>query len=414
MPIQGLKYNIPAGGEQHQVFQATGSFTAYNPNDGYALLALDRTATLLDFDHKLPSQSGGHFPGPINSYLSIRYVDQSGGGLQGQVIVYPAPQQLQIPQFWSIGRAIQTQSTTMDIIEGTQPPPPAAGTCRIWADANGNLFHMHSDGSDPEIWDTRLSLGGALAGTVPNPSLSWHDPESRVPDKTWIVGGAGPSAIPAQNLIRKNEFGYAGGQNYTSIQIGSGPSIALGADVSQPAGGNFNGTNEVIIPNNWRITQINSGATDFLNGILIINNGVVSPVSIILPSGSTTRGVNSYSGAPSWSTGPGTAQTPVFVQGATTSPFARVDVQLYLQNTAANALTYVWLYLDGTSQGIYWAGSHGVANAPLGVAFSTRIYLGSSGTHTVTVWLTNAAGGGTLSFGGIGSQMWMTEEKGPG
>src|SRR5215472_10416301 len=114
MPIQGLKYNIPAGGEQHQVFQATGSFTAYNPNDGYALLALDRTATLLDFDHKLPSQSGGHFPGPINSYLSIRYVDQSGAGLAGQIMVYASPELTQIPYFWSIGRALLSQVTSVD------------------------------------------------------------------------------------------------------------------------------------------------------------------------------------------------------------------------------------------------------------------------------------------------------------
>lgn len=172
MPIQGLKFNIPASTEQHQSFQATGSFTAYNPNDGYALVALDRTATALDFDHKLPSQSGGHFPGPINSYLSILYVDQSGGGLTGQVIVYPVPELIQVPRFWSIGRAVQSQSTQLDIVEGTAPPFPPAGICRIWADVNGNLFHTHSDGSDPELWDTRLTFGGVLTGSCPNPGLA--------------------------------------------------------------------------------------------------------------------------------------------------------------------------------------------------------------------------------------------------
>src|SRR5215471_16059556 len=118
MPIQGLKFNINSGTERHQSFQATGSFTAYNPNDGYALVALDRTATLLDFDHKLPSQSGGHFPGPINSYLSIYFVDQSGAGLAGQVIVYGSADVIQIPTFWSIGRAIQSQVTSVDVIQG--------------------------------------------------------------------------------------------------------------------------------------------------------------------------------------------------------------------------------------------------------------------------------------------------------
>src|SRR5262252_2265770 len=126
MPIQGIKFDIPAGQEAHRSFQATGSFTAYNPNDGYALIALDRTATILDYDHKVPSQSGGHFPGPVNSYLSIRYVDQAGGGVGGQLIVYGSPDILQIPRFWSIGRAIQTQVTSMDVVQGTQPGNPAA------------------------------------------------------------------------------------------------------------------------------------------------------------------------------------------------------------------------------------------------------------------------------------------------
>src|SRR5215831_519151 len=126
MPIQGLKFNIPTGQERHLTFQATGSFTSYNPNDGYALVALDRTATLLDYDHKLPSQSGGHFPGPINSYLSIYYSDQSGSGLAGQIIVYASPQLLQVPQFWSIGRAVQSQVTSVDLVQGPQPGNPPA------------------------------------------------------------------------------------------------------------------------------------------------------------------------------------------------------------------------------------------------------------------------------------------------
>src|SRR5215471_15452985 len=151
MPIQGLKFNIPTGTESHLSFQATGSFTAYNPNDGYALIALDRTCTLLDFDHKLPSQSGGHFPGPINSYLSIYYMDQSGAGLQGQIIVYASPDVVQIPRFWSIGRAIQAQVNSMDLIQGPQPANPPSGVDRLWADSSGNVYHLHSDSTNCQL-----------------------------------------------------------------------------------------------------------------------------------------------------------------------------------------------------------------------------------------------------------------------
>lgn len=174
MPIQGLKFNIPTSTEQHLSFQATGSFTAYNPNDGYALVALDRTATLLDYDHKLPSQSGGEFPGPINSYLSMYYVDQSGSGVPGQVIVYAMPQALQIPRFWSIGRAIQTQVTSVDFVQGVQPPNPPANTTRLWVDSNGHLNVLQSNGTSYNVLDSNnapaiiggTALGADLYGTV--------------------------------------------------------------------------------------------------------------------------------------------------------------------------------------------------------------------------------------------------------
>jgi len=172
MPIQGLKFNIPTGQERHLSFQATGSFTAYNPNDGYALIALDRTASPVDYDHKLPSQSGGQFPGPINSYLSIYYLDQGGGGISGQIIVYASPQATQIPQFWSIGRAVQTQVTAMDIVQGSQPGNPPASVGRLWVDNNYNLHLLHSDGTDQFEIDNNDVLGGILSGTLLNPQFS--------------------------------------------------------------------------------------------------------------------------------------------------------------------------------------------------------------------------------------------------
>lgn len=191
MPIQGLKFNIPSSGERHLSFQATGSFTSYNPNDGYALIALDRTATLLDYDHKLPSQSGGHFPGPINSYLSIFYLDQSGAGVAGQIIVYASPDTVQIPTFWSIGRAVQSQVTAVDLVIGTQPGNPPANSVRMWVDAQGDLHLLDSAGVDNEVLDqsnfagyvqpliNATTLGGYLRGTIANAIIS-------VPNNNWV------------------------------------------------------------------------------------------------------------------------------------------------------------------------------------------------------------------------------------
>jgi len=251
MPIQGLKYTIAAGGEQHQSFQATGSFTAYNPNDGYALIALDRTATTLDYDHKLPSQSGGHFPGPVNSYLSIRYVDQSGGGLPGQVIVYPSPQTLQIPQFWSIGRAIQTQATTLDIIEGTQPPVPATGTCRMWADVNGLIHHIHSDGTDTILPD-KLQNGCILSYMLALPV-----------DVAGFIrssGTTGGAPLSGAGIELLNNAGTATLQGFNRSSSAYMPTQVVGSTVtiSSQSGGRVilspNGTGSVVITNQDRYT----------------------------------------------------------------------------------------------------------------------------------------------------------------
>jgi len=76
-----------------------------------------------------------------------------------------------------------------DLTEGPQPAFPPVGVCRLWADANGNLFHLHSDGTDPEIWDTRLPLGGILSGTLPNAQLS------RLLTMTDLAAGAASAGI---------------------------------------------------------------------------------------------------------------------------------------------------------------------------------------------------------------------------
>lgn len=174
MPIQGLQFTIPSGQEGHQSYQATGSFIVYNPNDGVAYVATDRTATSLLWDYKVPSQSGGRFPGPINSYLSIYYTDQSGTNATGQVVVYASPEPVNIPHFWSIGRALLTQTNSMDIVQGAQPANPGAGISRLWSNTSGSLHILLPNGTDKVVLDSSnyasyvntLPLGGDLFGTI--------------------------------------------------------------------------------------------------------------------------------------------------------------------------------------------------------------------------------------------------------
>lgn len=171
MPIQGLNFTILASHEAHQSYQSTGSFIVYNPNDGVAFVATDRTATGLSWDYKVPSQSGGKFPGPINSYLSIYYLDQSGGGAPGQIVVYASPETVNIPYFWSIGRATQIQSSSLDIVGGPQPGNPGAGIGRLWIDGGGHLNVLQPSGAnylelDSANYNSVIVLGGDLYGSI--------------------------------------------------------------------------------------------------------------------------------------------------------------------------------------------------------------------------------------------------------
>lgn len=180
MPIQGLNFKVLSGFEGHQSYQSTGSFTVYNPNDGVAFVATDRTATGLSWDYKVPSQSGGRFPGPINSYLSIFYLDQSGGGAPGEIVVYAQPEQINVPYFWSIGRAVQSQSSSLDIVGGPQPGNPGAGIGRLWIDTGGHLNVLQPSGANYLVIDSNnlaanvqplinaTTLAGDLFGTIGN------------------------------------------------------------------------------------------------------------------------------------------------------------------------------------------------------------------------------------------------------
>lgn len=269
------QYRVPTG------YQAP-SVAILNPNDGVAYVARNRQAdanSTAGWDYKVPSQSYAYLPGPYQT-AGVYYLDQSGSGRSGEITVYDTYDKYAIPHFNAIGRAVLAAGTVMDITEGTQPQNPGIGVCRLWADNQGNLYHLHSDGSTPELWDTRLAFGGSLTGTVPNPGLNYADTGAWLPDKTWFIGGPQVAGGAAQrNMLRKTEYGYgAPTSTSTSIEIADqSSSVSLGVNVDSIAGGNFRGNRELIIPNDWQITQVNAAGTDFIMPVLSIINGSVNP-----------------------------------------------------------------------------------------------------------------------------------------
>src|SRR5215831_12694646 len=98
------------------------SVAVLNPNDGVLYLKMNSDAgpTPAQWDWRLPSQSYGLFPGPWVS-LGLYYLDQSGTGRSGDFNVYDSTAKLPVPVIQAIGRAVQGQSSAVDITQGAQP-----------------------------------------------------------------------------------------------------------------------------------------------------------------------------------------------------------------------------------------------------------------------------------------------------
>lgn len=188
------------------------SVRVLNPNDGVAYITRNRDCISTNsgaWDWKIPSQSYAILgPGPWQT-IGVYYLDQSGSGRQGDFVVYPSFTVSEEPFFVSIGRAIATQVTSMDVTEGTQPANPPIGIDRIWADSNGLIHHLHSNGVDTILVDPLQTgvvngnmlgagaaagnvgtLGGASAGTgsvLPNIGINYVNAAG---NNDVITGGA--------------------------------------------------------------------------------------------------------------------------------------------------------------------------------------------------------------------------------
>jgi len=165
--------------KSHSEVQSLG---VLNPNDGIVYIKLNGPATFQtpEYDWKLPSQSYGLFPGPWQS-VGLYYQDESGTARSGDIDVYESDiQQPDIPAIVAIGRAVQGQSSAMDVVQGPQPGNPGAGVSRLWVDPSGHLNILQPNGTNYGVIDTNnlaanvgpvinnTALGGDLFGTVSN------------------------------------------------------------------------------------------------------------------------------------------------------------------------------------------------------------------------------------------------------
>lgn len=173
----GQVVSIPSGTHNQQFVPSGATYPSVailNPNDGIVFVSQNRDTTGTNtgqWDYKVPSQSYAALPGPWQS-VGMFYLDQSGSGAAGQVTIYPVNIILPYPDFHSIGRALQTIGTALDITESVQPANPGSGILRLWADTSDFLHGLNSAGVDATMIDTLTTLGGVLTGHMPNPSIA--------------------------------------------------------------------------------------------------------------------------------------------------------------------------------------------------------------------------------------------------
>src|SRR5215471_1581809 len=197
------------------------SLSLLNSNDGVCYVKINGFAGNAppNWDWKVPSQSYCQLPGPWES-LGVFYVDQSGSNRNAEVNVYELDSQISVPSFIAIGRAVQMAGSTMDISEGNQPSNPPLGTCRLWSDGQGVVHHLHSDGTDYQLFDQTnvghigsdgsgdLVMDGSLATKVNQ--ISWYNLTTaggQYPNDSYANFGTNASATDAQAsrfILRRN------------------------------------------------------------------------------------------------------------------------------------------------------------------------------------------------------------------
>lgn len=203
------------------------------------------------------------------------------------------------------------------------------------------------------------------------------------------------------NLVKETNFGYAPA-SYHATQIGGGTSISLGVDVSAIVGSAFTGSNELIIPNIYRVGQVNSGGTDFINPVMGFNNGNVGIGVVAATSKLTVIGAAS---APSGNFG--TAALMNVTNGLTdlvttinnAAPFA---ASIQHRHISLNGNFYpIALNPLGGNVGI------GVANPLGGLEVAQDVRINGVGSGGANLQLTSIGASANIQFYRVGYNNWF-------
>jgi hypothetical protein len=242
-----------------------------------------------------------------------------------------------------------------DLTEGPQPALPPVGVDRIYADSNGRIHHLHSDGTDLILVDPS-QVGVVTSGMILDGTIVAAD----------MAAGAAAGNVGA-------------------------------------LGGVLNGT----LPNPGMAAGAAAANVGSLGGVLtgtLPNPG--------LAAGAAQALVGAYTGLPGFSTSTtGTwIGTPVNVTFSSRAVNTRLECQVVVSHTTANAQVFAALYVDGTPLNVRLHTFPSAANQPFTLTLIDYT-IPAAGGHTIQLYLLNNTAGTLSTWAGINGTLWVTEQR---
>jgi hypothetical protein len=287
-----------------------------------------------------------------------------------------------------------------DLTEGPQPAYPPVGVDRLYADTQGRIHHLHSDGTDLILVDP--SQGGVITSAM-------------------ILDGTIQAADLAAGVAAAN-VGALGG-----VLTGTLPNPGMQAGAAAANVGTLGGSLTGILPspglaaNSVGSSQIVDGSIgniDMQTGAAAANVGTLGgALTGTLPNpglaaGAAQAQIGSYSGSPTWSSNAsGYQETAVQATVACTGVLVRLEATVSFYHSAAAAALQFAFMVDGT----LWSGSLAVINQPVGgyVCTATIIFYAvpTAGTHRFAVAVNNLSVGTFNLYTGAVQTLWVTEQR---
>lgn len=386
-----------------------------NPNDGVCYVKQNGPCTGSGYgswDYKVPSQSFGLLPGGGEGWQSVGlyYIDQSGANRPGELTIYLTQQQATEPVFQAIGRAIVSQSSSVDIASGAQPAAPGAGYGRLWIDTGGHLNIAQPAGTNFVVLDSTncstyvqplinaTALGGDLAGTIASGFVELRNNSTVTATDT---GGGVQRLLGVLGDNNSYLFLGSGGILYFYSDYGTAGAMATLTDA-----GNFSTTAAIIAGTNVTVTGGSIYIPD-ANHYMIESSDYLymrfpNGVLIQAPAGGwaplqcgplTVQGGASFA---SNITAPGITATTGFYASNLDIQEVRtlygMNNSIYLTNNGSMWTFHGAVSIDSTltvptliSSGAVWS-------------YGAQYFLGSSGSYYITLTSTNVMYAANMNF----------------